>query len=181
MIPIQKYVAMRTESATGTVRESDYTIVSNSKNWVVYRLSDIYLMKAEALATIGTDLQGALDMVSKTYDRANPTLNAGSLQLSSYNTPDAMRKLVLDERQREFIFEGKRYFDLIRLARYEKSTENIVSNYLLRKYGNLDQSTTKSKLNTMDAIYMPISADELKLNSLLVQNPFYDISSDVTK
>ena len=120
-------------------------------------------------------------MVSKTYDRANPTLNAGSLQLSSYNTPDAMRKLVLDERQREFIFEGKRYFDLIRLARYEKSTENIVSNYLLRKYGNLDQSTTKSKLNTMDAIYMPISADELKLNSLLVQNPFYDISSDVTK
>ena len=181
LIPIQKYIAQRVENATGTVRESDYYISSNSKNWIIYRLSDIYLMKAEALATIGTDLQGALDMVSMTYDRANPTLAAGSLQLSNYNTPDAMRKLVLDERQREFIFEGKRYFDLIRLARYEKTTENVVSNYLLRKYGNLDQATTKSKLNNMDAIYMPIHADELKLNSLLVQNKFYDISSDITK
>ncbi len=181
MIPIQKYVAQRKENTTGTVRSSDYSVIASSKNWVVYRLSDIYLMKAEALATIGLDLQGALDMVSKTYDRANPKLGAGSLKLSNYNSVEAMRKLVLDERQREFIFEGKRYFDLVRLARYENSTENIVSNYLLRKYGTLDQTTTKSKLNTIDAIYMPISADELKLNSALEQNPFYDISSDITK
>ena len=76
------------------------------------------MMLREALVEIGTDLQGALDLVSKTFDRANPDLGSGSLSISNYNTQSAMRNLVFDERQREFLFEGKRYFDLLRRIQF---------------------------------------------------------------
>jgi starch-binding outer membrane protein, SusD/RagB family len=182
-IPIKKYVAYRKESSTSTVAASDYIANANTQNWIVYRLSDVYLMKAEALVERNGegDLQEAIDLVSKSYDRANPSKGNGSLQLSSYNSQSAMRNLVFDERQREFLFEGKRYFDLLRRARREGTTQNVVSNYLMRKYATQDQATIQSRLATINALYMPINKDELKLNNLLHQNPFYATSSGIEK
>ena len=137
-------------------------------------------MKAEALVGIGTDLQGALDLVSKTFDRANPDLGSGSLSISNYNTQSAMRNLVFDERQREFLFEGKRYFDLLRRIRREDGKPaNVVNAYLLKKYSKLDNTTTKSKLSELNALYMPINVDELRANTALKQNPFYVTSSNI--
>jgi hypothetical protein len=54
---------------------------------------------------------------------------------------------------------------------------------LLAKYVSmsLDQTTVFSKLNDPDAIYFPINQDELKLNTLLHQNRFYETSSDIVK
>lgn len=182
-IPIKKYVAYRKENSTSNVAASDYIANANTQNWIFYRLSDIYLMKAEALVERNQedDLQQAIDLVSKSYDRANPSKGNGSLQLSSYNSQTAMRNLVFDERQREFLFEGKRYFDLLRRARREGTTQNIVSNYLMRKYATQDQATIQSRLATINALYMPINKDELKLNQLLNQNPFYVTSSGIEK
>lgn len=182
-IPIKKYVAYRKESSTSTVAASDYIANANTQNWIVYRLSDVYLIKAEALVERNGegDLQEAIDLVSKSYDRANPSKGNGSLQLSSYNSQSAMRNLVFDERQREFLFEGKRYFDLLRRARREGTTQNVVSNYLMRKYATQDQATIQSRLATINALYMPINKDELKLNNLLHQNPFYATSSGIEK
>ena len=182
-IPIKKYVAYRKESTTSTVKASDYVGNANTQNWIIYRLSDAYLMKAEALVerNNGGDLQEALNMVSKTYDRANPSKGSNSLSPSTYGSQDAMRDLVFDERQREFLFEGKRYFDLLRRARREGSTQSILSNYLVRKYASVDQATIQTRLGTLNALYMPINKNELKLNQLLVQNPFYNTSSGVSK
>ena len=152
--------------------------VNQNKIW--WRLADIYLMKAEALVEIGTDLQGALDLVSKTFDRANPDLGSGSLSISNYNMQSAMRNLVFDERQREFLFEGKRYFDLLRRIRREDGKPaNVVNAYLLKKYSKLDNTTTKSKLSELNALYMPINVDELRANTALKQNPFYVTSSNI--
>ncbi|HET7732280.1 MAG TPA: RagB/SusD family nutrient uptake outer membrane protein, partial [Paludibacter sp.] len=181
--PIMKYVALRIENPTGTISVNDYQISVTSPNWIFYRLSDIYLMKAEALVELGdqASLEEAFNMVSKTYDRANPDLGAGSLQFSSYNTQLLMRNLVFDERQREFLFEGKRYYDLLRRINREGTPANVVGTYLMKKYTVLDQATAQSRLSDINALYMPINANELKLNSLLVQNPFYTISSDIDK
>lgn len=176
---IAKYIALREETSSSTVKLADYKFKFDAPNWIFYRLSDIYLMKAEALVEIGTDLEGALELVSKTFDRANPDLGSGSLQFSSYNSQTAMRNLVFDERQREFLFEGKRYFDLLRRVRREGTPANVVSSYLLKKYDKLDNTTTKSKLSEINALYMPISADELRANGLLKQNPFYVTSSNI--
>ncbi|MFR2069076.1 MAG: RagB/SusD family nutrient uptake outer membrane protein [Bacteroides nordii] len=177
---IAKYMALRVETSSSTVREGDYVFNAEAPNWIFYRLADIYLMKAEALVEIGTDLQGALDLVSKTFDRANPDLGSGSLSISNYNTQSAMRNLVFDERQREFLFEGKRYFDLLRRIRREDGKPaNVVNAYLLKKYSKLDNTTTKSKLSEINALYMPINVDELRANTALKQNPFYVTSSNI--
>ncbi|WP_455587765.1 RagB/SusD family nutrient uptake outer membrane protein [Bacteroides sp.] len=179
---VAKYMAVRKETSSNTVREGDYSFNGGTSNWIFYRLSDIYLMKAEAMVEEGRDLEGALELVSKTYDRANPDLGSGSLQSSSkYNTWPAMRDLVFDERQREFLFEGKRYFDLLRRIRREEGQKpaNVVNAYLLKKYDKLDNTTVKSKLSEIDALYMPINADELRANGALKQNPFYVTSLNV--
>ena len=47
-------------------------------------------------------------------------------------------------------------------------------------YANLDQGTVSSKRSSYYALYMPINATELRANSLLVQNPFYKQSTDIT-
>ena len=79
--------------------------------------------------------------------------------------------------------EGKRYFDIVRRARREGSVTALVNTYLLRKYVamSLNQTTVLSKINDIDAIYMPIHQDELRLNSLLEQNAFYKTSEDISK
>ena len=94
-----------------------------------------------------------------------------------------MRSLVFNERQREFLFEGKRYFDLVRRMRREGTPTQVITNYLINKYVamNLDRNTVMSKLNDVDAIYMPINSEELRVNTLLKQNRFYEISSDISK
>ena len=144
-------------------------------------MADVYLMKAEALVELG-DIAGAVDMVSYTYDRAHPDLETGSLKAKypASTSQSVIRDLVFDERQREFLFEGKRYFDI---ARREGSVTALVNTYLLRKYVamSLNQTTVLSKINDIDAIYMPIHQDELRLNSLLEQNAFYKTSEDISK
>ena len=156
-----------------------YIYTSSCRKWIFYRLSDVYLMKAEALTERGgaADLEEAFDYTCKTYNRANPDKTA-PLSYADYASQAAMRQFVFDERQRELIFEGKRYYDLIRKIEREGNLTSIVSTYLVsRKYIHLDQSTIRSKLNDINALYMPIYTDELKANSLLVQNPFYEISN----
>ena len=178
-----KYIAYRRESNSQNVQMSDYVANENTQHWIFYRLSDVYLMKAEALTERNQpgDLSEALELVSRTYDRANPSAGVGSLDASRYSSQEQMRQLVFDERQREFLFEGKRYFDLLRKIRREGNLQSIVSEYLLRKYVSQDQATVLTKINTMNALYMPINRDELKVNKLLRQNPFYATSSDVER
>ena len=181
IIPIKKYVSYRENNNSGSVSASDYVTNANTQHWIFYRLSDIYLMKAEALVerNSGTDLTDALVLVSKTYDRANPSAGTGSLSASDYSSQSQMRELVFNERQREFLFEGKRYYDLLRRIRREGNLGSIVSTYLMRKYNSQDQATVTTRLNTLNALYMPINENELKVNRELKQNPFYEQSSDI--
>lgn len=181
--PIKKFVSYRTDITTELVNEGKYTnldAAAGNTNWMIYRLADVYLMKAEAMVELGTDLQGAFDLVCRTYDRANPEAGPGSLSNEAVGSQQAMRKLVFDERQREFLFEGKRYFDIIRLINRDRAQfSSIVNEYLVPKYTTLDQATVTSKLSEYDALFMPIRDAELKANLLLKQNPFYEVSSDI--
>lgn len=181
---IKKYTSYCYATDFEDVKANDFQYGNNESNWIIYRLADVYLMKAEALAELG-DIAGAVDMVSYTYDRAHPDLETGSLkaQYPASTSQSVIRDLVFDERQREFLFEGKRYFDIVRRARREGSVTALVNTYLLRKYVamSLNQTTVLSKINDIDAIYMPIHQDELRLNSLLEQNAFYKTSEDISK
>lgn len=164
-----KYAGMsRKEEATGA--SSTYEYRSNTSNWIVYRLSDVLLMKAEAIMQrdAASGIENALQLVNQTYLRSNP--DADSLRSTYYNGVGDIESLILRERQRELMFEGKRYFDLVRLARRNGNTSDVTS-YVSRTststelYGNM---------STIEALHWPISEAELTANPLLEQNPFYE-------
>lgn len=182
VFPIKKFVSYRRENdIPSQIRESDYNDIGDNAgnaNWILYRLADVYLMKAEALTEQNKNLTEAFELVKYVYDRANSAAPEGLS--GSYSNQEAMRQLVLDERQREFMFEGKRYFDLLRAIKHDPSRlQTIISTYLKPKYVSLDQATVSSKLKDIDALYMPIKDSELKANHQLKQNPFYEVSTDI--
>lgn len=182
---VRKYTTYLTAAELTAQQVNDDSYLRTNpyeSNWIFYRLPDIYLMKAEALAEMGTNLQEAFNLACITYDRANPEAGTGSLSFSDYNSQDKVLNFIFDERQREFLYEGKRYFDILRrITHHREDFQNIVSTYLVPKYSDLDQSTVTSKLSSYDALFMPINDKELKANLLLKQNPFYRLSTDITQ
>jgi hypothetical protein len=156
---------------------SNYYYSNFSPSWIQYRLSDVMLMKAEALVQLHrneSDLKEALKLVNITYLRANTDPGTDSLKLENYNDKKQMEELVLRERQRELMFEGKRWFDLMRLARREDSPDRLL-NYVMPKFSG-SQTLQISKMSVMDALYFPILQAELDANPALVQNPFYELT-----
>jgi hypothetical protein len=87
-----------------------------------------------------------------------------------------MQKLVMDERQREFMFEGKRWFDLVRYSRREGSTSYLTNAVLNKIEGNA--GAIRTKFADMNYIYFPYAKEELKVNSLLQQNPAFSNGED---
>jgi starch-binding outer membrane protein, SusD/RagB family len=159
-----KYVG---NAANSTTSRTDYP------NWIIYRMADIYLMEAEAYTLKDgnneTNYKTAIDKVNRIRQRANITspLSASSSELDMLNT-------ILNERAREFFSEGKRWYDLLRVAR--------LHNYQNKEYliFEIQQSASamyapiiRATLTNENSYYLPISSDELKLNKALVQNPYY--------
>ena len=166
---IFKYAGVqRLESTEGT---DMYYHRSNTPNWIVYRLSDVMLMKSEALVQKEgqENFKKAIELVNETYLRSNE--GADSLKVANYPTKKDMEKLVLRERQRELLFEGKRWFDLVRVARRENSTTTL-NTFVDHKSSSATSSTLGALV--MDAMYMPISRWEVEANPALIQNPFYE-------
>lgn len=155
-------------------------------HFILYRLTDVYLMKAEALNQLGIQnesqdlLQQSYAMLKVVRDRANATdgtdlLEGNTTQING----KTLERFILQERAREFSFEGKRWFDVLRNAK-RNYPNNI--DYLL----NLAQySTTVDKVlilqnkykNNPLCYYLPIYDSELKANPSLVQNAFYGEST----
>ena len=67
--------------------------------------------------------------------------------------------------------------------RREGTPTQVLETYLRKKYEEIVSmwSDIRPKLNDVDAIYMPINSDELRANTLLKQNRFYETSSDITR
>jgi hypothetical protein len=168
---IYKYVSYLRSSNDYDYPYQDESDV-NSANWIFYRVPDVFLMKAEALVELGgsDNLTAALEAVNKVYVRSNPT--ASPLTALNYSTQEQMRNLVLDERRREFLFEGKRWFDLLRVARRAGKSRDMVNKYIIPN-AVLNSDVLLTKLSVMDALYLPIHKNELLSNPELVQNPYY--------
>ena len=166
--------AQRQENATTKV--STYYYRNVTANWIVYRLSEIYLMKAEALIQLSTNKEEAVSLINTVYMRSNTEEGELALMPDNYTSKLKLDELLLRERQRELMFEGKRWFDLMRLSRRVDSPAPLLS-YVTKKFtgGGSGQST---KMSVMDALYLPVHTDELKANSALVQNEFYKVTGE---
>ena len=157
---------------------------SSTSNWIFYRLADIILMKAEALIEQSMadnnqeKLQQALGLIRQIRTRANaPESTDMFYKNDAQLDARTMEEFVLAERCRELTFEGKRWFDLVRVAQRDNYSERTMS-YLIRMVvlAAPPEKTTiiqnKWQANK-GSLYMPINAGELNRNNNLIQNDFY--------
>ena len=145
-------------------------------NWIVYRRTDVLLMKAEAMvarSTAGeTEFREAFDIVKaiNTRSRIDSTDIKNPLKVEKYLDKEASLELIRTERLLELSYEGKRWFDLVRLALKEKKTDKI--KFVADKLGG-GAAVVKTKMSTIDGLFMPIHINELRYNKNLKQNPAY--------
>lgn len=168
------------------------TDVATSRNWIIYRVTDVMLMKAEALTQMGEEqhINEAFALVEAVYKRSNPypysTSNTTErLKKESYTSKANMEKLILLERQREFVAEGKRWFDLLRFALRratpDQATPKAFFDELCRNMDSSNANILNKKLVSMKSLYLPINETELKANPQLVQNPAWNKNQDISK
>jgi len=172
-------------AAGATYSEADYKIwkylgaeagtavprTYSDQHWIIYRMADIYLMKAEALVMKGAEYYAeATKLVNQIRTRAGI-----SEPLSSASTELEMLDMVLHEKALEFIGEGKRWYDLLRVAQRNNYAykEYLISQVLSGIAGG-SAPVIRSKLLNVNSHYLPIYIDELRANALLEQNPYYD-------
>lgn len=174
---------------TATDFSAEMTILNpNTSNWIVYRLSDVVLMKAEALTMLSSDeanLREAFSLVRTVFKRSNPyayinrPAATDSLNFESFNSQASLENLVMAERQREFVGEGKRWFDLVRYAQRHGGTSDMLK-MLTRKYGD-NKKAIEAKLASLKSLFSPIYNNELKNNSLLHQNDAWGTTESTSK
>jgi len=155
---VRKFIA--TSSCKKKAETSGPDVNNVRPNWILYRLTDIMLMKAEALVQLnelanqdagdgaegdegnegdGSEsvdyLQQAFDLVYAVNVRSLPDGSTNVLKFNVYK--DRMESLVLQERARELCFEGKRWFDLMRYnyrhvsgVQYDKTFDQQGGNYV---------------------------------------------------
>ena len=227
---IYKYVVGRNEAGdprnsygtvgttyTAATRTQEYGTRHGGPNWIIYRLTEIMLFRAEAeielaynmdaaeaeaetpadttatdttavsegkmrkasVAVLGSSLStadelrlDAFNLISAVYRRSNPVVKTqpkyAPTQPSTY---DGYHNLLMNERRREFLFEGKRYYDLVRTSRRVGNTREFRS-ALANKYGDAGASVA-IKMIQLDFMYMPVAKSEMKVNPALVQNSCY--------
>lgn len=96
------------------VGSSDYN--GHGLQWATLRLSDVYLMYAEALIQSDGNLTEALKWINKVRNRVG-LKNLEDVDAKYKTDKDALLEELLNERVRELGFENARYFDLVRYKR----------------------------------------------------------------
>ena len=132
----------------------------------MYRLSDIYLLYAEALNGVDNGSQ-ALNYLNFVRKRAQlPIYEASDVHVS---TSKALETAILDERRVELFGEGKRWFDLVRTGRVKEVMDPI----LMRRQEEAGNLETPGFLDPANRVYWPINRNVLNSNTKLVQNAGY--------
>ena len=126
------------------------------------------LMTAEEL------YDDAFNLISAVYVRSNPatkTTSGAKPNRTDFKHLADFETLLMNERQRELLFEGKRYFDLVRQSRREGNT-NKFAQKLASKFGD-GGAAVGIKMKQMDFMYMPILKTQIQVNPNLRQNDAY--------
>lgn len=205
MIAEEAFTGDRTSGTQA--RSGSRTSGNFAQNYILYRLSDVMLMKAEALTALSSDdndpqLRQAFNLVQAVNSRSiiPDNLSADSLKWQYYNTQSNMETLVLNERLRELSFEGKRWYDLMRYNyrhiegsdysktfyqlsqegfEFPRNNQNML-NLVTRKYTS-GGSAAAAKMRTEPYLYMPINHSDIIVDLNLHQNPVYNDESEFVK
>jgi len=135
---------------------------NNGQSQIFIRLADIILLKAEALNRLGKTAEAITLMNTTTRKRAN--LSAVSTALSQ----DAAALAILKERRLELVFEGERYFDLLRFGNDHSYAIQVINSQT--GYDGVTPIRKSAPVDENRLLY-PISIDEINANPNLKQNP----------
>ncbi|QES88572.1 RagB/SusD family nutrient uptake outer membrane protein [Rhizosphaericola mali] len=116
---------------------------------VIMRLSEQYLIRAEARAQLGSNLDGALSDLNMVHSRA------GLSTFSSLNQKNLIDTIALENRKEFFCEQAFRWFNLKRTATADAILGSLKSTY-----------TSRSQL-------LPIPQAAIDANPQLTQNPGY--------
>ena len=198
------------------IRSLRYTS-SSYNNWIIYRMTDVMLIKAEALACIGTSnlkqVKGICNAIHRrsycNYRESSKVPNTDAMTEGTIGNVYASSKkakngvtlsegvvAVMNERQIELLGEGKRWFDLVRLAErnsYSKSDSEdprekgvtdgktgmtAMIELFLGTGSNASYATTlTNRFKSRYGLYCPIYYMEVKAsNGAIDQNPVWNKS-----
>ena len=209
MVSQDRYVSSGNQASTdptkfnvGETQNNRRTFDNYRQNWIVYRLTDVMLMKAEALVqTAANDsdrvvLDQAFNLVQAVNKRSMAKNVSDTLQISAFPDRESMELLVLAERERELCFEGKRWFDLMRYCYRHMEGVDLKTKLadrtewptlyapmlalIVRKYVTGGEAVSY-KMKSEPFLYWPIQERELKVNNLLKQNPVFEQENTTQK
>jgi len=163
---IWKYYGTDVQDMTGGAR------THQDANFIIYRVAEIMLMKAQALTMKGEgSWQDAVNIVNRIRNRAGlPDLDATIDELDELS----LLEEILDQKEMEFMAEGKRWYDLLwfgRIANNKYKTQFITK--VIQGNQTTNQQWIVSVLQDQNAWYMPLPQADIEHNKLLVQNPYY--------
>ena len=133
-----------------------------------------------SLSTAEELYDDAFNLISAIYLRSNPSAKSTATAKpvrTNYDSHEKFETLLMRERQRELLFEGKRYYDLVRQARREGNTSKF-REAIISKYGEASKAVI-IKMSMMDFMYMPIYKTQIQVNPNLTQNPAYADEEEV--
>jgi hypothetical protein len=156
------------------------TLATSYTHWFVYRFPEVLLMKAEALtwlapgnATNGTEAIGLVNRI-RTSRHALNSVDGKTIEVPDPSNTELLSQYIFEERAREFAFEGKRWYDILRNAkRNGYANEKLLLDIVSSSAQPSKQQTVINKYKDHRSHYFPIFAYELQTNKGLVQNPFY--------
>ncbi|MGG9963165.1 RagB/SusD family nutrient uptake outer membrane protein [Ferruginibacter sp. SUN106] len=160
---IWKYIGLT--NTTARAQEESYA------HWIMYRYADVLLMKAEAQNQLGNG-QEALNIIALIRARARALIATAANPAP--NDKVAIADYILKERSREFAFEGKRWYDILRNARRNNYQRlDLLLDMVAGTVPPNRQQSAIAKFKDKNCHYLPIYTYELTTNKALVQNPFY--------
>jgi hypothetical protein len=162
------YINKHGGTLSGTTTWAQTADFGNNNDIKIMRMAEMYMIKAEARTAAG-DLTGAATVVKSLLDRRFQLPQP----LPTYANATAAWKGILDERRKEFAFEGYRFIDIKRLGTLANSGidrdpadyQSATANYPGGNPANLPLTSYKWAL--------PIPASETNVNSAVQQNPGY--------
>ena len=148
--------ATTTGGGSTNLKTLKFTRVSTGDdNVVMFRLAELYLIRAEARAKIGTDLVGALADVNVIRTRAGLAAN------TTATTTATLMTAILKERRVEFAHEGHRFFDLKRT--------NLLATTIGASYFGISGTIN----NTFRALWPIPQRETLTSGGIIAQNTGY--------
>lgn len=161
---IWKYYGTDVPDITGGAR------VYQDANFIIYRVAEIMLMKAQALTMKGEGSWAeAVQLINRIRQRA-------LLEPMDSSNLDELTLLeeILDQKEMEFMAEGKRWYDLLWFGRIgnHKYKSQFISK-VVEGNETTNQQWILSVLQDENAWYLPVPQADIEHNKLLEQNPYY--------